>query len=92
MKRAGEEFRQANPKWMDKTESVAVLPLQATTWRANVRLPLLILAGAVAFVLLIACANVANSTAGARRPAARRRSRFAPRLGAGRWRLFRQLL
>jgi putative ABC transport system permease protein len=27
MKMAGEQFRQTNPKWMDKTETVAVLPL-----------------------------------------------------------------
>ncbi len=90
MKRAGEEFRQANPKWMDKTETVAVIPL-ADDLAGEVRLPLLILAGAVAFVLLIACANVANLLLAR---AAGRQKEIAIRtaLGAGRWRLFRQLL
>jgi predicted permease len=69
---------------------IFVMPLTDLVFR-DVRTPLFILLGAVAFVLLIACSNIAGLTLA---KATSRAHEFAIRaaLGAGRWQLIRQAL
>jgi len=85
--RLEETYAESDKNWSTRVLSLQEFMIQA----ANVRAAMVLLMGAVVFVLLIACTNIANLMI-ARNSARQRELVIRAAVGAGRLRLVRQLL
>jgi putative ABC transport system permease protein len=87
---SADDYRRKYPNALGPNAGFSVQPVREALAR-NVRSSLFVLAGAVSFVLLIACSNVANLLL-VRATGRRREIAIRAAIGGSRWRIIRQLL